>query len=39
VPFGHDPDEIDLAVAALQRAWASLAWHPVADEGFLAEVV
>lgn len=40
IPFSHPAPETDLAVAALERAWATVARHPYPVEGdYLAEVV
>jgi len=39
VPFCYSPDEMDRAVDALGLAWDSLLRHPVADTGYLADVV
>ncbi len=39
IPFGYTAEETDRAVAALSAAWATVARGPVAEHGFLAEVV
>lgn len=39
IPFGYTIEETDRAVAALTRAWDSLARGPLLDQSFLAEVV
>lgn len=39
IPFSYPAEETDRAVAALARAWASLARHPLPEQNFLAEVV
>ena len=39
IPFTHSREETDRTVAALSRAWSTLARGPVVDSNFLAEVV
>jgi DNA-binding transcriptional MocR family regulator len=39
IPFSYPAEETDRAVAALSRAWRSLARIPLGDQNFLAEVV
>jgi DNA-binding transcriptional MocR family regulator len=39
VPFSYSTDELDRAVAALQRAWQVVGRYPVPETGYLAAVV
>jgi DNA-binding transcriptional MocR family regulator len=39
LPFSYSADETDRAIAALERAWATIARGPLVEQGFLADVV
>jgi DNA-binding transcriptional MocR family regulator len=39
IPFSYSADELDRAVAALQRAWQVVGRYPVPETGYLAAVV
>jgi DNA-binding transcriptional MocR family regulator len=39
LPIGYSAEETDRAVAALTRAWSTIARGPVVEHGFLADVV
>lgn len=39
IPFGHNEDEMERAVAGLAAAWEAVARHPMPENGYMADVV